>query len=124
MSRIRGKDTQPELTVRHMLHDLGFRYRLHARDLPGTPDLVFRSLRKAVFVHGCFWHKHSRCRIAGTPTSNCDYWLPKLNRTKERDRQNCRKLQRLGWSVFVVWECELTDVAKLKARLIRFLTEE
>ena len=124
MSHIRGKDTRPELAVRRMLHGLGYRYRLHARDLPGTPDLVFRSRRKAVFVHGCFWHKHTKCPIAGIPTSNCDYWIPKLARTKERDRQNYRKLRRLGWKVFVIWECELADLAKLRVRVVRFLSEE
>jgi DNA mismatch endonuclease (patch repair protein) len=121
MSRIRGKDTQPELAVRRMLHRLGFRYRLHVRDLPGTPDLVFHSRRKIVFVHGCFWHCHSRCGIAGVPTSNRDYWLPKLKRTRQRDLQNSAKLRRLGWKVLVVWECELSDATKLAARLVRFL---
>lgn len=108
MSRIRGKDTVPELYVRRLVHAMGYRYRLHRRDLPGTPDLVFAGRRKVIFMHGCFWHLHDdpNCKLARMPSSNQDYWKPKLERNRARDRENQRKLEALGWQVLVIWECQ------------------
>lgn len=106
MRRIRKVDTKPELAVRRIAHRLGYRFRLHRRDLPGTPDLVFPHLRKAIFVHGCFWHQHG-CRLGSKqPTANPDYWLPKLARNVERDRLARKRLADEGWGVLVIWECE------------------
>lgn len=120
MAKIRAKDTKPELLVRRMVHRFGARYRLHRRDLPGTPDLVFNSRRKVIFVHGCFWHLHS-CRDGRIPASRRDYWEPKLTRNKERDDAACAALQAMGWQVLVIWECETKDVAALEQRLRDFL---
>ena len=117
MRRIRKVDTKPELAVRRVAHRLGYRFRLHRRDLPGTPDLVFPRFRKVVFVHGCFWHQHS-CRL-GTkqPSTNTDYWVPKLARNVERDRHARNLLQSAGWGVLVLWECQ-TNQPDLLARLL------
>lgn len=123
MSRIRNKNTKSELAVRHLLHSLGYRYRLHVRDLPGTPDIVFRSHKKVIFVHGCFWHLHARCRNNRPPKTKQDFWLPKLEGNKKRDLRNRRALARLGWKVFVVWECWLEDEGSLVERLRHFLEE-
>jgi DNA mismatch endonuclease (patch repair protein) len=108
MSRIRGRDSQPELALRRVLHRLGLRYRLHAKDLPGKPDLVFPRYKAAVFVHGCFWHRHEGCKIATTPKSNTSFWLEKFEKNVTRDSRVAAQLSALGWQVFVVWECELT----------------
>jgi DNA mismatch endonuclease (patch repair protein) len=121
MRRIRGKDTSPELLVRRIVFRLGFRYRLHVADLPGKPDLVFKAKRKAIFVNGCFWHFHKRCRTAHFPKSRLEYWIPKLEGNKRRDRLNMKRLRRLGWQVLVVWECETSDPHSLSLRLERFL---
>lgn len=107
MSGIRSKDTKPEMTVRRYLHARGFRYRLHARDLPGSPDLVLPRYRVAILVHGCFWHRHSGCRFATTPTSNVEKWDAKFQANLERDARKFASLQAAGWRVLVVWECEL-----------------
>jgi DNA mismatch endonuclease (patch repair protein) len=107
MSRIRGKDSQPELALRRVLHHLGLRYRLHAKDLPGKPDLVFPRYKAVVFVHGCFWHRHEGCKIATTPKSNTQFWIEKFNKNKVRDAYVADSLKNLGWRVFVVWECDL-----------------
>ena len=123
MQAVRAKDTGPELTVRRLLHRLGYRYRLHRTDLPGTPDLVFPSRRKAVFVHGCFWHGHD-CRLGRRPKSRRGYWLPKLRRNSERDREVQAELERLGWRCFTVWQCELSDIEKLTKRLEKFLGDD
>jgi DNA mismatch endonuclease (patch repair protein) len=104
MSRIRSKDTAPELAVRRLLHSLGYRYRLHHKDLPGKPDIVFSVRRKVIFVHGCYWHAHG-CKVAHTPKSNEAYWSPKLRRNVERDALNRARLAELGWRSFVIWEC-------------------
>lgn len=109
MSRIRGKDTKPELAVRSYLHRLGLRFRLHSRRLPGSPDLVFPKHRCVVFVHGCFWHQHEGCTHAGVPASNRSYWVPKLKRTIERDIEAQSALKKEGWQVEVIWECEIDD---------------
>lgn len=120
MRQIRSKDTKPELVVRRTLWKLGFRYRLHCKDLPGKPDIVFRGKRKVVFVHGCFWHQHG-CSDSKLPKSNTDYWHPKLRRNVERDAEAVAKLQADGWSVMVVWDCE-TKRADLSERLTEFLS--
>ena len=122
MSRIKGKDTTPEMHVRRLVHSMGYRYRLHRKHLPGRPDLVFASRKKIILVHGCFWHQHDspECKIVSVPKSNRDYWLPKLARNVERDEENLKKLLELGWSVLVVWECEVSR-EDLRKRLKRFL---
>ena len=107
MSRIGGKDTKPELTLRRSLHALGYRYRLHGAGLPGRPDLVFRKHKTAVFVHGCFWHRHKGCSIATNPKSNIEFWTSKFEANMKRDRLAERALRALGWRVFIVWQCEL-----------------
>jgi DNA mismatch endonuclease (patch repair protein) len=121
MRRIRKVDTKPELLVRSIAHRLGYRYRIHRRDLPGTPDLVFPSRRKVVLVHGCFWHQHSCPLGSKQPRANPHYWIPKLARNKERDKIAQRALEALGWSVLVVWECQTRDESALVARLRGFL---
>ena len=115
MSRIRSRDTKPELIVRSMLHSEGFRYRLHRRGMPGCPDIILARYRVAVFIHGCFWHWHPdpNCPIASLPKSNVDYWLPKLTRTRNRDLENISQLEKEGWRVSVIWECQLADREKV-----------
>ncbi len=121
MALIRAKDTKPELLVRRLVHGMGYRYRLHRRDLPGTPDLVFPRRNKVIFVHGCFWHRHVGCALARLPKSRSEFWLSKLTANAERDTRNVRALRRLGWSVLTIWECQLGDTAKLANRIRRFL---
>src|SRR5438876_4547621 len=106
MSRIGPKDTQPELVVRKRVHSLGFRYRLHSRMLPGSPDLVFRSRRKVIFVHGCFWHGHRGCPRAFRPSTRTQYWEAKLAANRARDARVVKELKRTRWKVLVIWECE------------------
>lgn len=121
MSRIRSKDTLPEMIVRRIIHRDGYRYRLHVDDLPGKPDLVFPSRRKVIFVHGCFWHGHEGCAIAHQPQSNREFWLAKLKGNKLRDRSAVEQLNALGWSVLVIWECELKDLDAVKSKIRSFL---
>jgi DNA mismatch endonuclease, patch repair protein len=121
MRLIRKRDTSPELAVRRVAHALGLRFRLHRHGLPGTPDLVFPRLRKAILVHGCFWHQHKGCRLARQPKSRPDYWLPKLAGNIARDRKSRRALKMAGWTSLVIWECETRDLARLRATLQRFL---
>jgi len=125
MRRIKSKDTKPELIVRQLAHRLGYRYRLHRKDLPGKPDLVFGPKRKAIFVHGCFWHGHDdpACLDGRAPRSNQTYWMPKLARNKERDGKSIAALEAAGWQVLVIWECETCDAGLLRARLEDFLRE-
>jgi DNA mismatch endonuclease (patch repair protein) len=121
MSRIRSKNTSPELRVRRLLHGLGYRFRLHARDLPGTPDLVFRRRKAAIQVHGCYWHGHT-CRIAGKPAqSNTEYWGPKIARTQARDSRNAKLLMAMGWRLLTLWECETLIGDPVVERLTTFL---
>lgn len=122
MRRVRGADTTPERCVRRMLRELGYRYRLNVRSLPGAPDVVVARARAAVFVHGCFWHQHACARGARRPSSNDSYWNPKLERTVQRDKLRLRELRRLGWRCLVVWECELRSEVKLQRKLAAFLT--
>ncbi|MGA2224734.1 MAG: very short patch repair endonuclease [Syntrophobacteraceae bacterium] len=121
MSRVRSKDTKPELIVRRMVYTLGFRYRIHCRDLPGKPDLVFRSKHKAIFVHGCFWHMHENCAKARVPRSNSEFWLEKMQKNVQRDKIAKQELQRLGWTFIEVWQCEIGDRENLLKRLSTFL---
>lgn len=120
MQAIKSRNTGPELTVRRLAHRLGYRYRLHRKDLPGRPDLVFPARKKVIFVHGCFWHAHS-CKYGRAPQSRQDYWLPKLKRNQERDAENRAELAALGWEVLTLWECELKDLGGLADRLKAFL---
>jgi DNA mismatch endonuclease (patch repair protein) len=113
MSKVRGKDTKPEMAVRRFLHGNGLRYRLHARGLPGKPDLVFPRYRAVVFVHGCYWHRHEGCGFAYQPKSNVEFWQKKFDDNVKRDRRAQRALRGDGWRVFVVWECEIS-VARLE----------
>jgi DNA mismatch endonuclease (patch repair protein) len=123
MSRIQSGGTFPEMAVRRALWRLGYRYRLHARELPGKPDILFRGRRKAIFVHGCFWHQHPcpACADARLPKSKTGYWGPKLARNVQRDAENARLLEELGYEVLVVWDCETRSEEDLGARLARFL---
>ncbi|MDE0332847.1 MAG: very short patch repair endonuclease [Nitrospinae bacterium] len=123
MRAVKGHDTGPEMIVRRLAHGMGYRYRLHRKDLPGKPDLVFPAKRKVIFVHGCFWHQHACPRGARSPKSSRDYWIPKLKRNKERDVQNQRLLREMGWDVLVIWECEMKDRDALKERISAFLGE-
>lgn len=124
MAQVKSKDTKPEMTVRRLLHRLGYRYRLHRKDLPGRPDLVFPSRRKAVFVHGCFWHDHAGCKKVRLPSSNEDYWLAKLKRNRERDERNLVQLKKDGWKPLVIWECELADLDAVARNLVTFLGKQ
>jgi DNA mismatch endonuclease (patch repair protein) len=117
MAQIRTKDTAPELAVRKLLWHQGFRYRLHVRSLPGTPDIVLASARVAVFVNGCFWHRHPSCRRASIPKTRPQFWLKKFDANVRRDRRANSALKKFGWSVVVIWECEVRDSAVLMARL-------
>jgi DNA mismatch endonuclease (patch repair protein) len=123
MRRIRSTGMKPEMAVRRAVHGLGYRYRLHVNDLPGRPDLVFRSRKKIIFVHGCFWHQHPGCSAAHIPASNVQYWSAKFARTIARDSTNLRELCANGWEVLVIWECEIKDIATVQATVRRFLTE-
>lgn len=121
MRAVKSKDTAPEMLVRRMIHAEGFRYRLHDPALPGKPDLVFKSRRKAIFVHGCFWHGHACKRGARIPATNRDYWLQKIQANVDRDKKHLAALHALGWDVLTVWECETRDRDGLRARILAFL---
>ena len=117
MSRIRGKDTIPECLVRSLLHRMGYRFRLHRRDLPGRPDIVLPGRRTVVLVHGCYWHRHCGCRLAYTPKSNQAFWLAKFHENVNRDKRQYEQLRALGWHVITVWECETKTPSVLAQRL-------
>ena len=121
MARVKSKGMKPEMLVRRLLHGLGYRYRLHRADLPGNPDLVFTPRQKVVFVHGCFWHRHDDCERVRIPATNRDYWLAKLEHNRARDAQNIALLEEAGWSVLIVWECQLQDLMATRKRLVAFL---
>lgn len=121
MSRVRGKDTKPEMRVRRLIFSLGYRYRLHDARLPGKPDLVFAGRGKVIFVHGCFWHQHDGCALARLPKSRTGFWTRKFAGNKERDARNMAALRALGWRVLVLWECGLADEPALRRRIKRFL---
>lgn len=121
MRRVHSTDTGPELLVRKLTHSLGFRYRLHRKNLPGKPDLVFPSKKKLIFVHGCFWHGHHCKRGNRVPKKNREYWIKKIQSNVVRDERHIKELVELGWSVLVIWECEIRDHTALKDRIVRFL---
>ena len=123
MSRIGGKNTKPELIVRSLLHGMGYRFRLHRKDLPGKPDITLPKYKKVIFVHGCFWHSHPGCKRAGRPTSNKEFWQEKLNKNVERDNSAIAALKAAGWDVLVVWTCEVNDGEQLKNKLHSFLEQ-
>lgn len=124
MALVRNKDTKPEMVARRLVHGMGYRYRLHAKGLPGRPDIVFRKKRKAIFVHGCFWHRHRNCKLARLPKSKLDFWKPKLEGNRSRDLDNQARLRQMGWEVLVIWECETKDVTDLKKKIRLFLEED
>jgi DNA mismatch endonuclease (patch repair protein) len=121
MRRIRSKDMRPELVMRSLVHKLGYRFRLHQKDLPGKPDLVFVSQRKVILVHGCFWHSHQDCKAAHVPKPNLDYWGPKLQHNRVRDAKNMKELKASGWKVLVIWECKVRHKTGLTGQVTRFL---
>lgn len=121
MRAVKGADTAPELAVRRQVHGMGYRFRLHRKELPGKPDLTFPRLRKVVFVHGCFWHGHDCARGARVPVQNREYWTRKVARNMERDRKTQAALESLGWKSLVVWECEIKDQDRMRRVLRRFL---
>ena len=122
MQAVKSTNTKPEILVRRLLHKLGYRFRLHRKDLPGRPDIVLPKFRKAIFVHGCFWHSHS-CAKGQAPKSRQEYWLPKLEANVNRDRIKIAELEQLGWKVLVVWQCETKDTNSLALRLQAFVDE-
>jgi DNA mismatch endonuclease (patch repair protein) len=119
MRAVKRAHTGPEVVVRRALHALGLRFRLHRRDLPGSPDIVLPRFRTVVFVHGCFWHRHPGCRYASTPKTRQEYWLPKFKANVERDAKKEAQLRELGWRVLVIWGCEICKPAELYERLRR-----
>ena len=122
MAAVRSTDTGPEMAVRSAVHRLGYRYRLHVRTLPGCPDIVFPARRKVIFVHGCFWHRHSRCRYATDPKTRREFWQKKFDSNVVRDRRAKKALRRDGWNVLVVWQCELKQPQTMVKRLDAFLS--
>lgn len=124
MSRVKGRDTRPEIRVRSFVHRMGFRFRIHRRDLPGNPDIVLPRHGKAIFVHGCFWHGHKQCWRSKRPTTNKGFWNKKLDTNIARDERFRKKLRRMGWKVLVVWQCETRKPEKLLGKLERFLRDE
>ena len=123
MAAIRSTGMAPEMAVRGMVHKMGFRFRLHRKDLPGKPDLVFPARRKAMFVHGCFWHWHGvkKCRIWRTPKSNLVYWKKKLGGNRDRDKRNLQLLKKAGWRTLVIWECQVADAKALERKIRKFI---
>ena len=125
MSRVRSKDTSPEMIVRRLTHSMGYRFRLHCKDLPGSPDLVFPSRRKIIFVHGCFWHRHDCVRGQQVPKSRTEFWLEKLESNRYRDKRNKKALLEMGWNVLTLWECEIKQLGpRLGATIRSFLDAE
>ena len=122
MSRIRGKDSASEIRLRRLIHGMGYRYRLHVKTLPGTPDLVFPARKAVIFMHGCFWHRHQGCKGATIPKTNKKFWADKFARNVANDHQHLSRLRRRGWHVAVIWECQLRHSARVLSRLQRFLT--
>lgn len=122
MSRIRSRDTKPERVVRSLLHRLGYRFRLHRRELPGKPDIVLPKYQTVIFVHGCFWHCHRNCKRSGIPKSNVQFWHSKFQENTKRDKRHCRKLRALGWRVLIVWECETESLDRMEKKIRRQLS--
>lgn len=124
MSLIRGTGSASEMKLRRLVHRMGFRYRLHVKELPGKPDLVFPSRCAVIFMHGCFWHRHNVCKLARLPKSKLEFWAPKLEENRKRYLRNQRRLKTLGWRVLVVWECELADTEQVSTIVREFLRQE
>ena len=120
MSRIRSRNTKPEIAVRRVLHSLGYRFRLHRKDLPGTPDIVLPKYKSVIFVHGCFWHRHENCRFSYSPKSRTKFWQDKFADNIERDKQSAADLKMLGWRQLVIWECEAKDPENIRSIIERF----
>ena len=121
MRAVKSRNTQPEMTVRRLVHSMGYRYRLHRKDLPGKPDLVFGPRLKVIFVHGCFWHGHDCPRGSREPKTNRDYWIPKIAKTRERDKTTMERLRKMDWKALVIWECETKDAERLGKRVRAYL---
>ena len=121
MSQIGGKDTKPEMAVRRILWHLGYRYRLHSKGLPGKPDVAFKSRKKVIFVHGCYWHRHPGCKYTTTPKSNVEFWNKKFRVNMERDKRVQRELREAGFRYLIVWECEIKNPVLLEKKLVTFL---
>ncbi|MNV10720.1 Very short patch repair protein [compost metagenome] len=124
MSRVKSKNTKPELVVRRLVFGMDYRYRLHAKNLPGQPDLVFPGRKKVIFVNGCFWHGHTDCRYGRLPKSRVEYWQAKIEQNQARDRENTTLLEADGWQVLTVWQCELKNIETLANRLNEFIESE
>lgn len=124
MKAVRSKDTSPEKAIRRLAHAMGYRFRLHRRDLPGTPDIVFPKYLKVIFVHGCFWHGHHCARGSRRPQTNREYWQAKLDRNRARDYDNRVSLRKMGWDSLIIWECEINDDEALRGRIRSFLQDE
>jgi DNA mismatch endonuclease (patch repair protein) len=122
MAQVKSENTSPELAIRKLLHRLGYRFRLHRKDLPGKPDIVLPKYRTVIFVHGCFWHGHPGCKRAARPASNTDFWNKKLDRNIERDRKAREELEKTGWRVMTIWECEIKNAGKVEEKL-QFLSD-
>lgn len=120
MSRIRSSNTKPEIIVRSLLHKMGYRFRLHRKDLPGKPDIVLPKYRTIIFVHGCFWHRHSGCKFTSSPKSRIDFWQDKFRKNIERDLDAQKRLENMNWRVFTVWECETSDVSAIQSKIELF----
>lgn len=121
MSHISGKNTKPEILVRSLLHRMGYRFRIHKKDLPGRPDICLPKHKKVIFVHGCFWHGHENCPRSKRPTTNVEFWNKKIDGNIERDKENIKKLKRLGWQTLTIWTCEIKNQEELKTKLISFI---
>lgn len=124
MSRVKSRDTGPEMTVRKLTFAMGYRYRLYDARLPGRPDMTFPARRKVIFVNGCFWHGHTRCRYGKPPKSRLEYWLPKITRNRDRDRENRAALRKLGWETLTIWQCELKNPDRVAQKIHDFLQEK
>ncbi len=122
MAGIKGKNTRPEMIVRRLTHDLGYRFRLHRKDLPGSPDMVFPRLKLALFVHGCFWHRHKNCQCCYTPKTNVEFWSRKLENNVLRDKRSREGLEEMGWRVAIIWECETANAVELREHLRTILS--
>lgn len=123
MRKVRSENTSPEMKVRRLVYSMGYRYRLHRKELPGKPDLTFFSRKKVIFIHGCFWHGHSCKRGARIPKTNTEYWIQKIEKNKVRDEKNIRSLHEKGFQVLILWECEIKEESQLKGKILAFLGE-
>ena len=123
MRAVKGKDTKPEMAVRRLVHGMGYRYRLHRKNLPGKPDLAFGPSKKVIFVHGCFWHRHPdpTCPLARLPKSRLEFWLPKLEGNRARDVRSLERLEQAGWRALTIWECQLRDMGEVRKAVMMFL---